>query len=230
MSDKNVHQVGTDPVLKAKDWWQKNQKVVLIAITALVVVVGGWFAYNAYVVAPNEDKADLAIYNAENYFREDSLKLALNGDNANHKGFLYVIKNYESTKAGNLAKYYAGLCYLRTGDFNNAIKYLSDFSTSAKQVQMMAYGALGDAYSELKKNDDAITNYKKAAETFDSDELNASEYLFKAALLYETLGKNKEAVELYKEVKTKFPATQRGRDADKYIYRLSTESTDVSAK
>src|SRR3569833_84014 len=202
MSDKNVQQVGTDPILKAKSWWQQNQKVVLIIAAVLVIGVGGWFAYKSYVVAPNEEKADLAIYNAENYFRLDSFKLALNGDNANHKGFAYVIKNYESTKAGNLAKYYAGICYLKTGDFNNAVKYLSDFKTGAKQIQMMAYGALGDAYSELKKNDDAISNYKKASETFESDEINASEYLFRAALLSETLGKTKEAVELYKEIKT----------------------------
>ncbi len=170
------------------------------------------------------------MYNAENYFRHDSLKLALNGDNANHKGFVYIIKNYDGTKAGNLAKYYAGICYLRTGDFANAAKYLADFSTSAKQVQMMAYGALGDAYSELNKKDDAVTSYKKAAETFESDELNASEYLFRAALLSETMGKNKEAVDLYKEVKTKFPNTQRGRDADKYIYRLSIEPVSESSK
>ncbi len=230
MSDKNVQHPETDPILRAKNWWQQYQNPILIVIAVLVIAVGGYYAYNAYIVSPKEDKANLAMYNAENYFRHDSLKLALNGDNANHKGFVYIIKNYDGTKAGNLAKYYAGICYLRTGDFANAAKYLADFSTSAKQVQMMAYGALGDAYSELNKKDDAVTSYKKAAETFESDELNASEYLFRAALLSETMGKNKEAVDLYKEVKTKFPNTQRGRDADKYIYRLSIEPVSESSK
>ena len=120
--------------------------------------------------------------------------------------------------------YYAADCSHKLGDDINAVKYLEAFSTSAKQIQMMAYGALGDAYSELGKNDDAIKNYQKAAETFDSDELNASEYLFRAAYLYETLGKNKEAVDLFKQLKDKYPLSTRGREADKHIFRLSDPS------
>jgi len=222
MSDNKLHHVETDPVLKMKSWWQTNQKAVLTAVTVVVVIVGGWYAYKKYVSGPKEEQANLAIYPAEAYFRADSFKLALNGDGP-HKGVLYVLNNFSGTKAGNLAKYYAGVSYLKTGDFKNAAKYLEDFSTSAKQIQMMAYGALGDAYSELGKNDDAVTNYKKASETFESDELNASEYLFRAGLLSETLGKTKEAVDIYKQLKTKFPATLRGREADKYINRLSVE-------
>jgi len=223
MSDNKLHQVETDPILTVKSWWQKNQKAVLAAVVVVVVVVGGWYAYKTYVADPKEESANLAIYHAEEYFREDSFKLALNGNGGQQKGFLYVINNYGGTKAGNLAKYYAGISYLKTGDFNNAVKYLSDFSTDAKQIQMMAYGALGDAYSELKKNEDAISSYKKAAETFESDDLNASEYLFRAGLLSETTGKTKEAVDIYKELKDKFPNSARGREADKYINRLSVE-------
>lgn len=222
MSEVNVHQVETDPVLNMKSWWQKNQKPVIIAVAVIVIVVGGWYAYKTFISGPQEEKANLAIYGAEKHFREDSFALALNGDGP-HKGFLYVINNYGGTKAGNLAKYYAGLSYLKTGDFNKAVQYLGDFKTDAKQIQMMAYGALGDAYSELNKNEDAINSYKKAAETFDTDELNASEYLFRAGLLAETAGKTKDAIEIYKQVKDKFPNTIRGREADKYINRLSVE-------
>ncbi len=59
---------------------------------------------------------------------------------------------------------------------------MKDFSTSSKQIQMMDYGALGDAYSELNKNDDAVNYYKKAAEEFPDDATMSSEYLFRAAL------------------------------------------------
>lgn len=227
MSDKHVdhfhHLVETDPLLKAKGFWKKNGKSFLIGFALVVIVVGGWYSYQNFIVAPNEEKAGLAIYKAQEYFREDSLKLALNGDGS-HKGFLYVINNYGSTKIGNLAKYYAGLCYLKTGDFNNAVKYLDGFSTSAKQVQMMAYGALGDAYSELSKKEEAIASYKKASETFPEDEINASEYLFRAALRSEIDGKTQQAVELYKKLKDEFPSTQHGREADKYIHRLVDET------
>jgi TolA-binding protein len=94
---------------------------------------------------------------------------------------------------------------------------------------MMAYGALGDAYSELNKNDDAVNYYKKAAHEFPDDAAMSSEYLFRAALKLETLGKNNEALDLYKELKGKYPNTERGFAADKYIYRLSIVPNDFSS-
>ncbi len=218
-----------DPILKAQNFWNKNQKIILGALAAIIIVFGGWYAYQNWIIQPKEEQAEDAIYKAQQYFQADSLNLALNGDGVN-KGFIYISKNYSGTKTGNLAKYYAGVCYLRTGNFNKAIDNLKDFSTSAKQIQMMDYGCLGDAYSELKKNDDAIDYYKKAASTFESDEANSSEFLFRAALLSEVSGKTKDAVDLYKQLKDKFPKTQRAMEADKYIYRLSIEPNDFSVK
>jgi tetratricopeptide (TPR) repeat protein len=119
---------------------------------------------------------------------------------------------------------------LRTGNFNKAVENLKDFNTSAKQIQMMAYGALGDAYSELNKNDEAVNYYKKASGEFTDDATMSSEYLFRAALKLETLGKTSEALELYKQLKAKYPNTERGFSADKYIYRLSIVPNDFSAK
>jgi tetratricopeptide (TPR) repeat protein len=230
MAEVKKHEVSGDEILfKAKRYWTKNQKPLSIVLIAIIVVGGGWYIYNNYVVAPKEEEAQKTMFKAEEYFRQDSLKLALNGDQFN-RGFIYVANNYGSTKAGNLAKYYAGLCYLRTADFNKAVSYLKDFSTSSKQIQMMAYGALGDAYSELNKNDDAVNYYKKAANEFTEDITMSSEYLFRAALKLETLGKNSEALQLYKELKEKYPNTMRGYSADKYIYRLSIIPNDFSAK
>lgn len=219
-----------DSLMKVEGLWNKYQKQILMVLGVLVLVIGGWYSYQTFIVAPKEAEAEESMWKAESYFRKDSLKLALNGDKTN-KGFLSVINNYGSTKAGNLAKYYAGCCYLRTGDFNSAIKYLSDFSTSDKPVQMMAYGALGDAYSELNKNDEAIANYKKAGAEFVTDENTSAEYLFRAALKLEISGKNSEALEIYRQLKKDFPQTQRGFEAPKYIYRLSPdEPNDLSVK
>lgn len=219
---------GDDVILRAKGFWAKNQKPVSIAVIALIVIFGGWYAYNNYVVAPKEEEAEKTMFKAEEYFRQDSLNLALKGDQFN-RGFIYIINNYGSTKAGKLAKYYAGICYLRTGNFNKAVEYLKDFTTDAKQLQMMDYGALGDAYSELNKNDDAINYYKKAAEEFTDDANMSSEYLFRAALKSEVIGKTGQALDLYKELKQKYPTTERGFAADKYIYRLNIIPNDFSA-
>lgn len=226
MSEKQILEIEkNETVAKVGNFWQRNQKSIIYAVTVIVVIIGGWFLYKEMIVKPKEEKATQAIFKAEQFFAKDSFKVALEG-NGQNKGFKYIINNYEGAKAANLAKYYAGICYLKLNDFNNAVKFLKDFDTDAKQIKMMAHGCLGDAYSELNKKPEAIESYKKAAAIFEEDEFNASEYLFRAALLNETMGKTDEAVSLYKEVKEKFPKTEKGFQADKYIYRLSREKND----
>lgn len=226
MSDKVEH-VDQDVVMKLQKFWQHSGKILSIVIVVIAVIIGGWYGYKQVILKPKEDRAADAMYKAEQYFAIDSSNLALNGDGIN-KGMLYVIKNYSGTKAANLAKYYAGISYLKLGNYAKATEYLKDFSTDAKQIQMVAYGALGDALSELGKKDDAVDAYKKAANTFTEDASSSAEYLFRAGLLSETMGKNKQAVELYKQIKESYPATEKGYQIDKYIYRLSIEKNDFS--
>ena len=224
MSAKQVvHETEQNDALRTvSGFWQRNQKAIISIAAAIVILVTGWVLYQEWVVKPKEEKAQEAIFKAQQYFAQDSFRLAYEG-NTYFKGFKYIANNYSGTKPGDLAGYYAGVCCLHLGDFNNAVKYLKDFDTDAKQIQMMAYGALGDAYSEQNKKQEAVDAYKKAASTFKEDDFNSSEYLFRAALLNETMGKTSEAVALYKELKDKFPKTDKGFQADKYIYRLSLE-------
>jgi TolA-binding protein len=205
---------------RAKDFWGRYSKVILIASSAIILLCGGYLAYKYLVKAPKEEKAIEAMFKAEEYYRVDSLNMALNGDGIN-AGFLRIIKNYDGTRAANLAKFYAGDIYLKQGNYSNAVKYLKDFSTDAKQVQARGYKLLGDAYAEQGKNSDALSNYKKAAHHFEKDEENSSEYLFIAAYFADRVMKNqKEAIGLYQELKKKYSKTQRGYDVDKYLSQL----------
>jgi len=209
---------------RAKDFWGRYGKIVMIASTAIILLCGGYLAYKYLVKGPNEEKAVEAMFKAEEYYRLDSLKPALNGDGLN-AGFLKIINSYGGTKAGNLARFYAGDIYLKNGDFNNAVKYLKDFSTDAKQVQAMAYKLLGDAYAEQGKNSDALASYKKAADHVEKDDANSSEYLFMAAYFADRVMKDREeAIELYKELKEKYSRTEKGFEADKYLAQLGVYS------
>jgi tetratricopeptide (TPR) repeat protein len=223
-----VKQVSEQPVERsseervvdtARDFWGKNNKVITYALAGLVVIVGGYFAYTKFYKAPAEAKAAEAIWKAEDYYRLDSFKLALEGDGQSG-GFLKAIKNNSGTKAGNLAQFYAGSCYMQLGDYNNAIKYLKDFSTNQVELEVRAAGLLGDAYSELGKKEEAIGYYKKAGSLFDKDDINSPEYLFRAAMLNQELGKNKEAIDLLHQIKDKYPSSQRAFEVDKYLGKL----------
>jgi tetratricopeptide (TPR) repeat protein len=217
---KKQEAVKEQTVVRTQDFWEKNNKSILIALGAVIVLIGGYFAYKYFFKLPENQKGVEAIAKAQQYFANDSLKLALNGDGKN-AGFLKVINKYGGTPSGNLAKLYAGETYLQMGEYNNAIKYLNDFNPNGSlQTQALVYGLLGDAYSELKKNDEAIDQYKKAATTFEQNQAMSSEYLYRAASLYELAGKNKEAIELYQQLKDKFPRTERGFTAEKYLGML----------
>jgi tetratricopeptide (TPR) repeat protein len=201
-------------------FWQKTGKKLSIVVGAIVVIVLGYFAYSSYIQSPKEIKASEELFTAENYFRKDSFDLALNGS-GNAPGFLKVISKYNGTKAANLAKLYAGICLLKTGQYQKAVEQLEDFdSKGSKQVEAKAEGLLGDAYSELKKNEEAINHYKNAGNLFPDDQAISSEYLFRAALLSEVMGKNEQAIELYQLVKDKYPRTEKGFVVDKYLARL----------
>ena len=205
---------------RAKGFWEKNSRMILYISSAVILLAGGYLGYKYLILLPNEQKAQEEIYKAEANFRKDSVSLALNGNNST-PGFLKVIKKYGSTRTGNLAKLYAGESYLQLGDYKNAVKYLEDFDAhGAKQIEAKSEGLLGDAYAEMKQNDKALDHYKKAGTIFPEDAVLSSEYLFRAGMLYEVMGKNKEAIEQYKLIKEKFPRSEKGYNIDKYLARL----------
>ena len=206
---------------------KKNQKQITAFLVILVLIVGGYFGYMEFYQKPREIKAADAMFAAENYFFQDSSKLVLNGDGTS-KGVLYIIKTYSGTKAENLANFYAGVSYYKLGDLNKSIQYLKDFSTDAKQIQSIAYGTLGDAYADLKKNTEALDYYKKAGANFPEDEVISSEYLFRAAQLQEVLGKTDDAVSIYKDIKAKYPNLDDDwiynfENSDKFIFKLKVQ-------
>jgi tetratricopeptide (TPR) repeat protein len=207
------------PVDKWKHFQEIYGKKAGVGLSLILILILGFFGYKQFILDPKEKQATEAMFRAEDYYRIDSIRLALNGDAVN-AGFVKIISRYKGTKAADLAAFYAGSCYLKLGDFNNAVKFLKDFKTSAVQVQAKAYGLLGDAYSELNKKEEAVEQYKKAGPYFDQDEILSPEYLFRAGYLYESMGRNQDAIAMYQLIKSKYPSSQRGFEIDRYLARL----------
>jgi predicted negative regulator of RcsB-dependent stress response len=225
---KQVHHKNESDLVveRARDFWSRNGRTIMIACAAVIVLVGGWLAYKYLIKEPKEQKASEAIWKAEDYFAQDSLKKALSGD-GQFAGFDKVISQYGGTSSAELARYYAGVIALKQGDNNKAVNDLKDFSTDAKQVQARAYKLLGDAYANLGKNSDALASYKKAGHEFEKDQQASAEYLFIAAYFADrVLNDKKQAIELYKEVFKKYPNSQFGFDAEKYLAQAGVYKTE----
>ena len=105
MADKkNVDESLHDEIViaKAKDFWTKFSKPIMIASAVVIIGVGGWYVYQNFFKKPKEEKAVEAMFKAEEYFRMDSVNLALNGD-GQYDGFLKIISKYGGTDAAELA-------------------------------------------------------------------------------------------------------------------------------
>ncbi len=207
-----------DPLEKVQDVYETNKKTISTVATVILVAVVGYFAYTKMYKAPAEEKAASAMYYPQLYFQADSLNLALNGDGKN-LGFSKLAKKYSGTDAGNLASYYEGICYLRMGDFKNAIKALQEFDGKGTMVGRQAFGALGMAYMENGDNNKAIENFKKATEDKE-DGLVTPMYLYQLGMAYQAAGKPNDAKEAFKRVRDEYPRSPQARDMDKELARL----------
>ena len=236
MAEKQVTvtEVETNEIVeKAKGFWAKFSKPIIYAGGAIILLAGGWLGYKNLVMAPNAEKSAEQIFPAEQLFdkmtqagfNKDSIGLVLNGGNG-ITGVLKVAGNYGGTASGNRAHFIAGACYLHSKDFKNAIKHLKEFSTTSKQPQSAAYRMLGDAYAELKQNDEAFSYYKKAVDVaYAKDESTRFLSLSRLALFCEATGKTKEAITYYQQIKEEItPTFLRDNRIDfqveKYLARL----------
>jgi len=123
---------------------------------------------------------------------------------------------YGITKSANLAKYYAGICYYKLGEYEDAIEQLKKFDSDDIMVATIALGAIGDAYVELGEIDEGIEYYLKAAERKPND-FTSSLFLKKAGLMYEEQGNFKKALEAYEKIEKEFPRSEESRDIEKFI-------------
>lgn len=197
---------------------EKNQKLIVIIISALIIVVLAYFGFNRFYLTPKQETAQNKIFMAEKYFEMDSLDKALNGDGMN-PGFLQIIDDYGLTKSAKLAHYYAGLIYLNKGDFKSAINHLEKFKSKDYILKAMAIGAIGDAYMELGDNEKAVKNYLKAA-NLNTNEFSTPTFLMKAGMAYEFMKNYPEALKIYENLKKEYPRSNEGREMDKYIARV----------
>lgn len=209
---KNVEET----LSKTEQFLEQNYKPLLIGLAAVVVLVGLFWLAKLFLTKRN-DEAQSQMYQAQKYLELDSINLALNGD-GNYLGFLDIAKEYKFTRAGNLARYGAGICNLHLGNYQEAIDFLNKYSKKDKVIGSIALGATGDAFVELGNTDKGIAKYLEAAE-FGENSFNTPLFLMKAAELYEMNGKYADALKLYEQIKEEYPTSTEGSSIDKYIAR-----------
>lgn len=202
---------------KTEQYIEDNQKSLMIIIGTIIGIIILFLGYKKVVIEPLEKEAKIEAYMAQLYFQKDSFNLALNGD-GQYAGFLDIAEEYSSTSIGNLANYYAGLCYLHTDDYENAIEYLEDFSSDDIILSSLALGCIGDAYMELGDINNAEDSYEDAIKNSDN-EFTTPRYMMKLAMIHEKNNNFSEALNIYKAIKKDFKDSREASGIEKYISR-----------
>ncbi|MRR23068.1 tetratricopeptide repeat protein [bacterium] len=210
---ENVEQTLT----KTEQFLEQNYKPLLYVLAGAVVLVGIVWLLRMYTTKKN-DEALSQMFMAEQYFGQDSLNLALNGD-GNNLGFIDIAEEYKATRSGKLANFYAGACLMHLGQYEEAISYLNKYKLDDEVIAPQAKGLIGDAKVELGDNTAGIKNYLEAAEMAENAFLSPI-YLMKAGMLYEMESNWAEALKLYERIQEKYPESNEGRSIDKYIARV----------
>lgn len=204
---------------KTEAWIEKNQNLILGIVGAIALVVLGYLAYQEFVQNPKEEEAMNEMFQAQTYFelamtaqQKDSLySLSLNGG-AGKYGFLDIIDTYGGTKAANLAHYYAGMAYMNTRSYQQAIDYLDKFEGDDEMLHPLAKGAIGDAFAQLGQMDEALGYYVQAANLRDNN-LTTPRFLLKAGVTALELDKSADAMSYFQRIIDDYPNSAESGNA-----------------
>ncbi|MBR6655694.1 MAG: tetratricopeptide repeat protein [Alistipes sp.] len=220
---QNQEEIAVNEVVsKTEKWFEENGKKVIITLVALIILFAGGYAYKYLVMDKNETAAAELIVAAQEHLKGENpnYELALNG-NESGAGFLEVIEQYGSTDAGNIAKHYAGICYLRLGDLGNAAKYLEEYDAVGGSVicgiiNAQNLGLQGDVAVEKKEYEKAADLFEEAVEESENN-YTAPYYLYKQALALVAAGKNAEAKACCQTLIEKYPNSMEKSAAEKLL-------------
>ena len=207
---------------KTEEWVARNQKYIFVIIGLAAVVILGYLAYQEFIQEPKEAEAANEMFQAQQYFdqalatQNDSLyNLALTGGQGKF-GFEDIIENYGGTKAGNLARYYAGMAYLSTNQYQKAIDNLEDFESDDEIIAPLAKGGIGDAFMQLDQPEDALGYYKEAA-SMRTNSFTTPKFLLKAAIVAIQLGDGDAAEDYLTRIKNEFPESAEANKVAVYL-------------
>lgn len=203
---------------KAENFFERHSKIIIGVLGALALVAIGYFVYLKTVLEPKSEKAFIEMAQADEYFKQDSVLLALKGSPGSFQGYEQIIENYGGTKGGNIARYKAGVAYYRLGDFASAVSSLEKFETEDEVLTAQKNGMIGNALVESGKLEEGLPYYIKAAEATNLEAVQTL-YYTKAGKLAIQLNKNADALKYFQILADKYP-NAGGGEVDKFIERL----------
>lgn len=177
---------------------QKNMKVLSIIGIVIALIVVAVIVYIFLVKKPAVNRQNNAIAQA------DREMLMTGNDSIATAMYQKVAEG--SYDAANRAKLMAAIGLYNDGKYDEAIKYLKDYSAGDAIIGPAALSLLGDCYVNTDKLDDAISAYKKAISKSGDNEYYTPLFMVKLAHIYHEQKKYADEADIYQQIVDKYPA------------------------
>ena len=206
-----------------KSFVEKYRNLLLVGGVG-ILAIAGYFIYNYSQRDKVNEEAQTEMVMPVVWYERDSMSRAINGDGQSAT-LVEIVENYGNTNAGNMARYYLGTAYLAVNNLDEGIATLEEHKKGDNMISAAAYGALGYAYEQKGDFETAAANYKEAASTPKENMYSTPFYLMHAGRNLESANKTEEALQVYKDIRTKFPTSEEVRlgAVDRAIAKLSPE-------
>lgn len=194
--------------LKAKDFLEKNSKLIFRSVIAVLVIVIVAIFWTRSKEAANFEAAimlaqtQMALVNGPKDAVKDSLD--------------FLIDNYDGTESAGQASFILGRIYWEDNDFENAKiylkRYIDDYldNTVISQTTLSSYA---DCLVVEKNYSEAAKYYEKAAK-INADYSGTASFLYSAAAAYKDAGDFKKAEKLLNKLLNDFERTSLKSQAE----------------
>ena len=218
-------------VVRFQNFIENNRKLVvsvsvgIVAITVLFFIIKSWAEKKS---EENVKMASVALNRILEYYNKSDYMKSLYGDSTKlirgQKviGLIAIIDEYGSTAQGDIAKLYAGNCYLGLQKSKDAVNYFDEASDAeSKVVRMGAKAGLGAANEMAGNYKQAAEDYEKAAELSDNDDVRFR-YVYFSGLCYEKIGDKKTAEQKFRQIVNESMYSEYANFAKIGLTRLGT--------
>lgn len=190
-------------------------RYIITILLVIILLIVAYFSYLKLYLSPIEENALNELFYANKLFIQKKFKESLGNNTKENIGFLGIVKKYPLTQVGNIARYYAGLCYYNLQDYKSSIRYWQNFITNDDITPSLKYGMIGDAFEKLNNNHKALQYYKKAIKN--GKKFASPYFYYKIGILYYFMNEYKQALHYFLFLKKEYQSFFLSKDINLYI-------------
>jgi len=185
---------------------QDNKKIIMVCSLVVIAIAAIILAYVYFFRNPGIQKQNDRIGAAD-------LELAQGNDSTAMAAYMDIADN-GSYDAANRAALQSAILLYKNGKYEEALKYIDNYSADEEIIGAGAYSLKGDCLVNLDRLDDAVKAFKEAISTSDSNPAFTPFFMMKLARVYAAQGKHQDEAAQYEAIVKDYPLYGQSHNVD----------------